>query len=192
MRPEAAREDAENSLVWRVSPRRLSAEELRDAMLAVAGALNPARGGPGFQDFRMENTANTMHYHPEDRDTPEVNRRSVYRMWARGGPNPLLSLFDCPDTSVSTPARLVTITPLNALSLLNSPFTFAMADHAAARLRREAGAASPAQVDRLYRLAVSRAPAPDELARARAFAEKHGLPALCRVVFNSNEFLFVP
>ena len=61
--------------------RRLTAEELRDAILSVAGVLNTKPGGPPYQDFRVENKHNTMHYHPEDRDSPEVNRRSLSQVF---------------------------------------------------------------------------------------------------------------
>ncbi len=177
--------------IIRVERRRLTAEELRDSILSVSGVLNPAAGGPPFKDFRMENRFNTMHYHPEDRDTPDVNRRSIYRMWARGGPQPLLNAFDCPDSSVSTPVRSSTTTPLNALTLLNSAFTFTMADHLAARLRKEAGSDPGRQVDRLFLLATGRAPEKAEHAACLTVLEKHGLPAVCRVVLNSNAFLTV-
>ncbi len=185
-RADAMAVDAGNRLLWRFTPRRLEAEELRDAVLVVSGRLDPARGGPGFQDFRMENTANTMHYHPEDRDAPELNRRSIYRMWARGGANPLLNAFDCPDPSVSTPARATTLTPLNALTLLNSAFTFAMADHCAARV-----GTAPDPVSDLWLAAYGRPPTDAERGDAATFAAAHGLPALCRVVFNSGEFVYL-
>ena len=175
----------------RMERRRLTAEELRDAILRAAGVLNPSTGGPPFQDFRMENKFNTMHYHPEDRDTPEVNRRSIYRMWARGGAQPLLNAFDCPDTSVSTPARSSTTTPLNALTLLNSSFTFTMSAHLAARLLKDAGNSPAQQVDRLFALTHGRPPAGEERAACLTMAAKHGLPAVCRVVLNSNAFLTI-
>jgi hypothetical protein len=178
-------------LYARMDRRRLTAEELRDAMLSVSGVLNSAAGGPPFQDFRMENKANTMHYHPEDRDAPEVNRRSIYRMWARGGLQPLLNAFDCPDSSVSTPARSSTTTPLNALTLLNSSFTFTMADQLAARLKKEAGHNAAAQIDRLFLLTTGRPPSDSDRQACLAVLEKHGLPAVCRVVLNSNAFLTV-
>jgi Protein of unknown function (DUF1553)/Protein of unknown function (DUF1549) len=179
------------ALYARMERRRLTSEELRDAMLAAAGALIPSSGGPPYMDFRMENKANTMHYHPEDRDAPEVNRRSLYRMWARGGPQPLLNAFDCPDTSVSTPARSTTTTPLNALALLNSPFTFAMAERLAGRLTKEAGGSLTQQITRLFLLTAGRAPAESERAACHSLAEKHGLAAVCRVAMNANAFLTI-
>ena len=179
------------ALYARMDRRRLTAEELRDAILVTAGVLNPAPGGPPFQDFRMENKHNTMHYHPEEKDTPDVNRRSIYRMWARGGAQPFLNAFDCPDTSVSTPVRSATTTPLNALTLLNSRFTFTMADHLAARLQKEAGADPSAQIDRLFLLAAGRPAGPEEREACLATASAHGLAAVCRVVLNTNAFLTV-
>jgi hypothetical protein len=179
------------ALYARTDRRRLTAEELRDAILLAAGVLNAAPGGPPFQDFRMENKANTMHYHPEDRDTPEVNRRSIYRMWARGGAQPLLNAFDCPDTSVSTPARSATTTPLNALTLLNSQFTFSTSARLAARLEKEVGPAPARQMDTLFLLTTGRVPTADERAACLVLAAKHGLPAVCRVVLNSNAFLTI-
>jgi hypothetical protein len=176
-------------LYARMDRRRLTAEELRDAILMVAGALNPAIGGPPFKDFRMENKFNTMHYHPEDGDSPEVNRRSIYRMWARGSSQPLLNAFDCPDTSVSTPVRSATTTPLNALTLLNSRFTFTMSMHLAKRIEKEAGEDAAQQITRLFLLTTGRAPATAEREACAATAAKHGLPAVCRVVLNSNAFL---
>jgi hypothetical protein len=175
----------------RMERHRLTAEELRDTILQAAGVLNPAIGGPPFKDFRMENKFNTMHYHPEDRDSPEVNRRSIYRMWARGGAQPLLNAFDCPDTSVSTPARSSTTTPLNALTLLNSRFTFTMSTHLAERLQKEAGDDPGRQVDRLFLLTTGHPATPDERAACLAMAAKHGLAAVCRVVLNSNAFLTI-
>ena len=169
--------------------RRLTAEELRDAILSTAGVLHPATGGPPFQDFRMENKFNTMHYHPEDRDAPEFNRRSIYRMWARGGAQPLLNAFDCPDSSVSTPARTATTTPLNALTLLNSQFTFTMSAHLAARLEKEPDAAR--RIDTLFLLTTGRSPTGEERTACMTMAAKHGLPSVCRVVLNSNAFLTV-
>jgi hypothetical protein len=179
------------ALYARMDRRRLTGEELRDAILAAAGTLNPAAGGPPFQDFRMENKFNTMHYHPEDRDTAEVNRRSIYRMWARGASQPLLNAFDCPDTSVSTPVRSATTTPLNALTLLNSRFTFTMSAHLATRLEKDAGDDPAKQIDRLFVLTTGRAPSQVDRDACIAMAAKHGLPAVCRVVLNSNAFLTV-
>ena len=183
--------DGSAALYGKMERRRLTSEELRDAMLAAAGVLNTTSGGPPYQDFRMENKANTMHYHPEDKDAPEVNRRSIYRMWARGGPQPLLNAFDCPDSSVSTPARSSTTTPLNALTLLNSSFTFNMAGHLSTRLVKDAGDDPAHQVNRLFLLTTGRPPSDAARTACLGMAAQHGLPAVCRVVLNTSAFLTI-
>ncbi len=189
--PHAVKIDTGNRLLWRKAPMRLEAEAVRDAMLSVAGQLNPLRGGPGFQDFKITVRGATHTYTPIDVDSPEVFRRSVYRTWARGGRSNLLDTFDCPDPSTTTPRRAVTTTPLQALSLLNNTFVLRMADRFAERLRKEAGDGAAQQVARAYELAYSRPVTLAETAAAQRVVREHGLPVLCRAIFNSNEFVFV-
>jgi hypothetical protein len=189
--PVAARVDAGNRLLWRMSPRRLEAEAVRDAMLAVAGQLNRAMGGPGFQDFRLTVRGGTYHYEPADRAGPESRRRSVYRTWARSGRSPLLDSLDCPDPSTATHKRSVTTTPLQALTLLNSAFALRTAERFAARIQREAGGDVGRQLERAYRLAYGRPPTGEEAAAARPVVRAHGLRIVCRALLNSNEFLYV-
>jgi len=187
---DAARFDAGNRLLWRKSPHRLDAESLRDAVLVVAGEFNPRMGGPGFHDFKTF-TFNSQFYEPVDPIGFEFNRRTLYRTWVRSGRNEFLDVFDCPDPSTTTPRRAVTTTPLQALALLNNPFTFRMAERLVNRARHEAGENTGNQIATIYTLALSRAPRPDELALATDFATQHGLAAFARVLFNSNEFLYV-
>jgi hypothetical protein len=188
--PQAEKVDAANRLLWRKSPLRLEAEILRDAILTVAGQLNPAMGGPGYRDFRTF-TNNSQFYEVYDAEGFLYQRRSLYRTVIRSGTSPLMDAFDCPDPSTIAPARAVTTTPLQALALLNDSFVLRMCDRFAERLRAEAGDESSSQVERAYRLALARPPRPDEVAEARTFVAKHGLPAFCRVLFNSNEFLYI-
>lgn len=189
--PDAAalRADASNRLLWRHTPRRLDAEELRDTLLAVAGVLDRTVGGPGYRDFHMRLHKGSWFYDPIDPEGGQFNRRSIYRTWARGSVHPLLHAFDCPDPSTTTPARGLTTTPLSALALLNTSFVLRMADHFAARLREEVGQDAEQQIVRAYRLAFARDPQPREIASAREFIREHDLPAWCRVLFNANEFL---
>jgi hypothetical protein len=182
--------DSGNRLLWRFSPRRLDAESIRDAMLLVAGQLNTARGGPSFKDFTPFNRSGTQFYEPIDAVGPEFNRRSIYRMWARGGKNPLLDTFDCPDPSTMTPTRGSTTTPLQALSLLNHSFTLRMADTFAKRL--EAESSKPDEQITLAFIQTSGSPPTTEQLRvSREFVSKHGLSPFCRVLLNSNAFLYV-
>jgi hypothetical protein len=187
--PAAGKIDAGNRLLWQKTPQRLEAEALRDAMLVVAGEINPTLGGPGFHDFRTF-TFNSQFYEPVDPVGFKFNRRTVYRTWVRSGRNDFLDVFDCPDPSTTAPKRAVTTTPLQALALLNNSFTLRMADRLAARVESEAGGLDQ-QLARLYDLAFNRTPQAEELTGAKAFVSRHGLAAFCRVVFNSNEFLYV-
>jgi hypothetical protein len=189
MSAEAAKVDSGNRLLWRKSPQRLEAEALRDAMLLVAGEMNPTMGGPGFHDFRTF-TFNSQFYEPLDPVGYAFNRRTIYRTWVRSGRNEFLDVFDCPDPSTTAPKRAVTTTPLQALALLNNSFTLRMAERLAARAEREAPGLD-AQIARIYDLAFNRKPHPEELTEAKTFVVAHSLAALCRVIFNSNEFLYI-
>jgi hypothetical protein len=183
--------DAENRWLWRKTPRRLEAEVVRDAMLVAAGELNAAMGGPGFHDFRAYMHRTTQFYEPIDVAGPDVQRRTIYRTWARGGRNPFLDTLDCPDPSTTTPDRSVTTTPLQAMAMWNNAFVLRMADAMAARIELEVGDNISRQIDRAYWLAVSRSASDDERDAIGTFVERHGLAALCRVLLNSNEFMYV-
>ena len=190
-RPEAAAIDADNRLLWRISPRRLDAESARDAMLAIAGCLDHTMGGPGDPDFRHTIRGATHFYAPVAGLGDGDPRRSLYRIWARGGRNPLLDTFDCPDPSTTAPVRPVTTTPLQALALLNDAFVLEAADRFADRLEREATGDPTGQVELAYRLAFGRAPEPAESEDAARAVRAHGPAVLCRAIFNSNEFLYL-
>ena len=187
-RPAAV--DTNNRLLWRKSRTRLEAEALRDSILLVSGQLNTQVGGPSFRDFETY-THNSQFYEIIDAVGPEFNRRTLYRMGLRGCRHPLLDAFDCPDPSVTAPRRAVTTTPSQSLSLMNNSFALRMADHFADRVSGEVGAELPAQINRVFALAYGRRASDDEIESGRQFVEAHGLPAFCRVVLNSNEFLYV-
>ena len=182
--------DADNRLLWRQSPRRLDAESLRDATLAVTGCLNPEMFGPGYRDFDYEEAyAPVYRYVTPDR--PELWRRSIYRFIVRSTPHSFMTTLDCPNPANLTPARLETTTALQSLALLNNDFMLRQAGHWAARLDREAGADPAAQVRRAYSLALARDPDDAELTAAVALIREHGLAQFCRMLFNTNEFLYV-
>lgn len=190
MRPDAAAIDADNRLLWRYSPRRLDAESIRDAMLAVSGQLNPAMGGPGYQDVRPYFFRGSQFYEPLDPVGKEFNRRSIYRMSARGGRNPLLDTFDCPDPSTTTPKRGSTTTPLQALSLMNSSFSLRMADDLAKQLGTDAKGVIDKQIQRGFELVYGRPASEAELNVSRDVVTKHGLAPFCRALLNANGFLY--
>lgn len=182
--------DANNRLLWRFSPRRLSAEEIRDSMLAVAGQLDTRMGGPGFRLYRYleDNVATFL---PLDAHGPETYRRAVYHQSPRSVRVDLLGDFDCPDNAIAAPTRSMTTSPLQALTLLNHRFTFDMAEALAARVRRESGGKDDAAVRRLFALTFGRLPTEKDSAAARKLARDHGWAALCRAQLNANEFLYV-
>ena len=99
--------------------------------------------------------------------------------------------FDCPDPSTTAPARGVTTTPLGALALMNDSFVLRMADHFAERLEREHPDDPEGRMVLAYEAAFGRSPDAGEIAAGRRFAERHGLPAFCRVLFNANEFVHI-
>lgn len=188
-RESAARQDAASRGLWRFPPRRLSAEEIRDTLLSVAGQLDPAAGGPGFRlyEYQQDNVAT---YVPLNAPGPETYRRAVYHHNARAARVDVMTDFDCPDPAFAEPRRATTTTPLQALTLLNHRFSLDMAQHLAARLRRDAGDV-PAQVRRAFELAYARRPSEPELRAGVELVEGHGLRAFCRVVLNSNELIQV-
>ena len=182
--------DADTTLLWRYPPHRLEAEAVRDAMLAVSGELNPSMGGPSFRPFTTTNF-NATFYHPVDRDAAEFNRRTVYRMNVNSGKEPLLDAFDCPSPAVKTPTRGETITPLQALSLMNNSFVQRQAERLAERaLEASAGELAPA-IDRVYERALGRRATDDERQQALAAARARGLSSVCWALLNSSEFLYV-
>ncbi len=182
--------DADNLYLWRFAPRRLEAEPLRDAILAVAGNLNTKRGGPGFDLFEPNDNYVKV-YEPRHEFGPNELRRMVYQAKPRMQLDDVFGAFDCPDAGQAAPKRTRSTTPLQALNLLNSPFLLAEADVFAARVVKEAGTNVEPQVRQAFRIAFGREADAEEAADAAKLVKSHGLPALCRALFNANEFLYV-
>ena len=187
----AAKIDAENRLHWRKTPLRLEAEEIRDAVLVATGQLNPTVGGVGYRDVRHFLFKGSNFYESIDEVGPESRRRTIYRFSPRGGRNPFLDTFDCPDPSVTTPKRAATTTPLQSLALMNNTLVFQMADDFANRMRLEAGDSTMAQIKLVYLVAYAREADEQEVQSAIPFVVQNGLASFCRVILNSNEFLYV-
>jgi hypothetical protein len=189
-RPEAGQKDADNRLLWRMNRTRLDAETLRDSMLAVAGKLDLTMGGPSVQMFGFKDDHSPVYdYGRFSPDGPGAYRRSIYRFIVRSVPDPFLERLDCPDPSILTPKRSVTITAIQALATWNNAFVLRMAEHLAQRLvteQRDTGA----RVARAVKLTLGRHPTAEELRLLSAHAEAHGFASLCRVLFNANEFVF--
>jgi hypothetical protein len=192
-RDEPARVDAENRLLWRQARPRLDADAYRDFTLAVAGTLDPQMGGPAIQQFRQSKGPQitpALDYTAYDWSQPGAGRRSIYRYVWRGIPDPFMDALDFPDLGLLVPVRGFSASSLQALTLFNNDFVQYHAGAFARRLATEA-TGMEAQVERAVRLAWLRRPAPGELESLTRFARAQGLPALCRVLLNSNEFLFL-
>ncbi|MGI8605238.1 MAG: DUF1553 domain-containing protein [Verrucomicrobiales bacterium] len=196
--------DNENRLYWRFNHRRLSAEEVRDAMLASSGELDQtvAAGHP----FPPENTWKFTQHKPFVSDFP-TNKRSVYLMQQRIRKQPFLAIFDGADTNVATGQRPLTTTPLQALFMMNDPFAHAKAAAFADRVCAS-GADTQTRLSLAYRLAFGRLPTAEETAAATAHIEttqaalasngvtkdkldQQAWQSLSRVLFSANEFVFL-
>ncbi len=184
--------DSGNQSLWRINRRRLEAEEIRDSILSVSGALDVSMGGPGYWLFELERPEHSPHfqYHKFDPANPASHRRSIYRFIVRSQPNPWMTTLDCADSSQSTPRRNETLTSLQALSLMNNGFSLAMARRFSQRLREEGGPL-PEQVARAIELTIQRPATTEERQELISFAEAYGLENLCRYLFNLSEFVYL-
>jgi hypothetical protein len=191
--PKATAVDADNRYLWRGNRTRLDAEQVRDAILLISDRLDRTMGGPSDQQFAMRpgiHVTPVVEYGKFDWDRPQGHRRSVYRFVFRTLPDPLVDCLDGADASQLTAKRNESVTAPQALALLNNEFVLVHAKAFAAWLEKQ----SPNR-DRQIALACERvwgrSPTVEETKAFVAYAAKHGLPNLCRVLFNSNEFLFV-
>jgi hypothetical protein len=183
--------DAGNRLLWRKSPFRMEGEILRDTLLAVSGLLDTKIGGQGYRDMRAYQFKGSNFYDIIPQEHPKQFRRTIYRFSPRGAMRTLLDTFDCPDPSAITPQRAVTTTPLQSLALMNNDFVVSMSRAFARRLERQAGGDIEKQISLAYWLAYGRDTDLKEIEVSEPFIHKYGLAAWCRVIFNSNELLYV-
>ncbi|HEY3453528.1 MAG TPA: PSD1 and planctomycete cytochrome C domain-containing protein [Bryobacteraceae bacterium] len=186
-----AKIDGENRYLWRANRQRLDAESLHDAILAASGKLDLTMGGAAVEQFFFKDDHSPVYdYSRFDPDSPANYRRSIYRFIVRSVPDPFMERFDCPDVSMITAKRSITITAIQALALLNNPFVLKQSEHMAERV--SAAASSPGdQVTAAFRLALQRRPDAREVTALTAYLSREGLPNLCRLLLNTNEFIFV-
>ncbi|HZO53739.1 MAG TPA: DUF1549 and DUF1553 domain-containing protein [Bryobacteraceae bacterium] len=185
-REDAAAIDPENRLLWRMNRQRLDAESYRDAVLAVSGRLDCTMGGPGAAHFKQSpgpQATPVLDYTPFDWSSREGARRSIYRVVWRGIADPFMEALDFPDLGLLAPARSFSASPLQALALMNNEFVVFHAEVMANYVN--------GNVREAVRRVWLREPSEEELADFSRLADEHGLPAVCRLLFNSNEFLFV-
>ncbi len=196
--------DPQNDLFWRFDMRRLTAEEVRDSILALDGSLNLDLYGPGVFVTLPASVLRTSS-HPNDnwgQSTPqEQARRSIYIHSKRSLHVPLLEAFDAADTDTSCPVRFSTVQPTQALTTLNSEFMNDAAARLIARLRRKASGDLNAQIALGWRLATSREPTAQQLQRCVTLVEdlQHGdgatpdqaMRLYCLMLLNLNEFVYL-
>jgi hypothetical protein len=190
--------DAENHYLWRMNRTRLDAEEVRDAMLACAGTLNPKAGGaPVIPPLAADevNALGDITQWPATLDPREPLRRSIYMYAKRTFRLPMLETFDAPDSTLSCSRRDVTNVAPQALTLLNNEFVIARAKEFSERLRKAYGENQEAWAVNGWEIALGRAPSAQERARAVAMLDapdkNRALADFCLMLFNLNEFIYV-
>ncbi len=189
-RSEGLAQDADVRLLWRYPTRRLDGESIRDSILQISGQLNSKAGGPGFNLF--DKRGGLTGFTPVEVFPPNGLRRMIYAHRVRRERDRVFGAFDCPDGGQSAPRRRNSTTPIQALNLLNSRFVIDQSNAFAKRVVATYPDDVAEQIRAAYVLALSREPSTDEAQELRGIVEQHGLHTLCRALFNSNEFLFIP
>jgi mono/diheme cytochrome c family protein len=203
--PVAATKDPENDLLWRFDPRRLSAEEVRDSILAVSGNLNLKKvDGPAVYP-PIPKEVHAGQSRPGDgwpTSGPEdAAARSVFVSIKRSLAVPLLAAFDAPDPDATCPVRFTTTQPTQALGMINSEFVNRQAGLFAESIAKDAGGDVAAQVRLALRRATQRMPTPSEVERGVRFvaalraedqlSADEALRRFCLLALNLNEFVYV-
>jgi hypothetical protein len=184
-REDAAKVDGDNRLLWRMNRLRLDADSYRDFVVATASQLDLTMGGPSVRQFVTGPPVQltpTLNYDAYDWSALPKHRRSIYRFVWRGVPDPFMDALDFPDLGMLAPARGFSASALQSLALYNNRFVLHFSGEHGKQI------STPAEAVRRILL---REPTADELRAFTAYAQKNGLAALCRVLINSNEFLFV-
>ncbi len=188
--------DPDNHLLWRFERRRLEAEQVRDGILSLSNRLNSAMGGPSVYPPLPADLADAARYGREGSSMWESNeseadnrRLSIYTFQRRSLPQPMMLAFDAPVFSESCERRSVTTTALQALSMMNGDLVNEEAAHLAERIATDAGAGASTRITKAFETVLNRPPKPDEL---KKFSDSgYSLVSICRVLLNSNEFLYV-
>ncbi|MCH9022828.1 MAG: DUF1553 domain-containing protein, partial [Planctomycetes bacterium] len=197
--------DPDNLYHWKFDRRRLDAEAIRDTLLAVSGQLDhaPAAEPHPFPPLRRWNFTQ----HKPFKAVYETNKRSVYLMTQRIKKHPFMAIFDGPDTNAGTPKRTSSITPIQALFMMNDPFVHTQAEKFAQRLIQESPN-SDQRIELAFILALARPPTDQEQQASKNFlhnfknqANNPDTPAdkleqlawesYTRSLLRTNEFIYV-
>jgi hypothetical protein len=199
LRNEAFAADPDNRLLWRMSPRRLDAEPVRDGVLSAAGTLNPAMYG----DPVAATTKKSGEVSPQGEALD--GRRSVYQIVRRSAPQNFLNAFDAPVMEINCTRRARSTTATQALAMMNGDFISAQAAHFAHRLTEERLTEADA-LRRAFVIAYGRAPSAQEIDLSASFLARQAkhysgkpeaertersLADLCQVLLASNEFVYL-
>ncbi|VTS07129.1 PSD1 and planctomycete cytochrome C domain-containing protein [Tuwongella immobilis] len=202
--PKALQVDPANQLLWRFPMRRLIAEEVRDSILAVSGSLNAQMFGPSIyppipREVLAGQSVPGQGWHTSPPE--QANRRSVYVHIKRSLQVPILIQHDQADPDTSCPVRYTTTVPTQALGMLNGEFTNQQAQSLAERVLKDEPKDRNAQICRVIRLTVGRAPTAEEVAADAAFLDKlqqefklnaaEAFRQYCLMAINSNEFIYL-
>ena len=196
--------DADNRLLWRMNRTRLDAESLRDSILAISGRLDLRMGGPSDRQFDLQpgiHVTPKVDYVKFDPSHELGRRRSIYRFLFRTLPDPFMESLDCPSGDQITPSRTNSVTVQQALAMWNDVFMTRHCEFIGERIEEDVSANLPDHEDAETRLSASirqafrkillRDPTQSETADVAAYTRKHGIANLCRLLINSNEFMFV-
>ena len=171
-RAEAMEVDPTNQLLWRMNPRRMDIEAYRDSILQISGKLDPTMYGPSA-------------------DIETASRRTLYSNMSRTrSGSDVLKLYDVPQPMAHIPMRYLTINPLQALFVMNSPFIRQQASALAAAV--ETIATPEDKIRMLYRKVFARDAKPDELARGLEYLTRAGVPQYAQALLSANEVIFWP
>ena len=185
--------DSTNRLLWKMHTRRIDAETFRDSILQISGRLDLTMGGPGVQQFTLmpgQQATPKLDYKAFDWASPAGARRSIYRVVWRGIADPFMESLDFPDLGLLPSGRSPSVSSLQALTMFNNDFVLHHANTMAEQLKSE-NSSQDEQLARAFTLVYLRDPHPNEIELLKTYTSQYGLAATCRVLFNSNEFLFV-
>lgn len=186
--------DPTNRWLSHYSRRRLSGEEIRDAMLSIAGQLDASLAGASVV-LPVEQQLVDQLYKPSQWEvTPDErqhHRRSIYLLAKRNLRHPFMEVFDQPSSQTSCGARQQSTHARQALELLNGPIASELSSALAQRLQRESAGDTAAVVRRAYRLVTAREPLAAELKLSKKFIREVGTDEFALAMFNLNAFLYV-
>ena len=192
-RADAEQIDTGNRLLWRMNRSRLDAESFRDSLLQLSGTLDNRMGGPSDRQFNQSQGVHVtpvVDYQGFDPNARSNFRRSVYRFIFRTLPDPFMEALDCPDAAQLSPQRGESITAVQTLATMNDKFVVRQCELMADRIGVDCSSTQE-QVANAFRVILCRAATKNELSAVAAYVDQHGLANACRLLVNTNEFMFV-